>query len=134
MRRNLHVRRFLCSKRHSSASSSQWNGYEAAQRWPLLFIIFSNSIEPIVPTQNTECLYAQKEKWALDSNLGGKVAIAERHISEKASRRIARFAFTVVRFVCFMFFSLRFVRFYGLQPHFFPRPDSEEFPKIAILM
>lgn len=55
------------------------------------------NVDMLVIRENTECLYVQKERWAMDSNLGGKVAIAERYISEKASRRIARLAFTVAR-------------------------------------
>jgi homoisocitrate dehydrogenase len=52
--------------------------------------VISNSINMLIIRENTECLYVKKEYEKMTDK--GRVAIAERHISEYASRRIARLA------------------------------------------
>ncbi|KAL9644247.1 hypothetical protein ABK040_005708 [Willaertia magna] len=52
----------------------------------------SKGIDMMIVRENTECLYVKREK-LIDDPEKGKVAIAERIISEKASKRIARVAF-----------------------------------------
>eukprot|EP01010_Urceolus_cornutus_P004707 NODE_765_length_1355_cov_285.783308_g580_i0.p1 GENE.NODE_765_length_1355_cov_285.783308_g580_i0~~NODE_765_length_1355_cov_285.783308_g580_i0.p1 ORF type:complete len:399 (-),score=119.92 NODE_765_length_1355_cov_285.783308_g580_i0:158-1297(-) len=65
-----------------------------------------NNVNMVVVRENTECLYVGKERYLPGTGLG-KVAVSERHISEKASLRVARFAFNLAR-------SRRGV---GRQPH-----------------
>jgi homoisocitrate dehydrogenase len=50
------------------------------------------NVDIVVVRENTECLYVGKEKLATSAG-SGKLAIAERHISEKASKAIAKVAF-----------------------------------------
>jgi len=56
-----------------------------------------NNVDMVVIRENTECLYICKERYTTEATSMGKTAIAERHISEKASLRIARFAFQTAR-------------------------------------
>lgn len=48
-------------------------------------------IDMLIVRENTECLYVKRER--IETGLQGKVAIAERVISERASTRIANMAF-----------------------------------------
>ena len=56
-----------------------------------------SNVDMVVVRENTECLYVGKERYANEIMGKGKVVVSERHISEKASLRIARFAFTLAR-------------------------------------
>jgi len=53
---------------------------------------FKKPIDLLIVRENTECLYVKKEKLTTDSD-GKRIAIAERHISEKASKRIGHMGF-----------------------------------------
>ncbi|KAG2387715.1 hypothetical protein C9374_001309 [Naegleria lovaniensis] len=50
-------------------------------------------IDMLIVRENTECLYIKKEKLSVDPQSGEKIAIAERLITERASKRIAEMAF-----------------------------------------
>jgi homoisocitrate dehydrogenase len=56
-----------------------------------------NNVDMVVVRENTECIYVRNERLSMEATGKGKLAICERHISEKASSRIARFAFQLAR-------------------------------------
>lgn len=55
---------------------------------------FKKPIDLLIVRENTECLYVKREKLSVDSD-GNRVAVAERIITEKASKRIGKMAFNL---------------------------------------
>jgi homoisocitrate dehydrogenase len=59
---------------------------------PLDLIGTRSNVNMLVVRENTECLYVNRERLTTAPGVG-KLAIAERQVSEKASKRIAKLAF-----------------------------------------
>ena len=53
----------------------------------------TKNIDMLIVRENTECLYIKKEKLTVDPVTGEKTAVADRLITERASKRIAKMAF-----------------------------------------
>ena len=60
---------------------------------PVVSSSLQQPIDMLIIRENTECLYVKRERESRDPATGLRVAIAERQISEFASRRIAKVAF-----------------------------------------
>uniref|UniRef100_A0A6U7TS17 Isopropylmalate dehydrogenase-like domain-containing protein n=1 Tax=Eutreptiella gymnastica TaxID=73025 RepID=A0A6U7TS17_9EUGL len=71
-----------------------WANLRPMRSVPLDVVGGRNNVDMIVVRENTECLYAGKERYT-QSSTSGKMAVAERVVSEKASKRIARLAFEI---------------------------------------
>lgn len=53
----------------------------------------AKGIDMLIVRENTECLYIKKEKLTVDPTTGEKTAVADRLITERASKRIAEIAY-----------------------------------------
>lgn len=53
------------------------------------------TVDMVIVRENTECLYIKKETIADDPATGGKIAIAHRQITSRASERIGRMAYEI---------------------------------------
>jgi homoisocitrate dehydrogenase len=53
------------------------------------------TVDMVIVRENTECLYIKKETIADDPSTGGKIAVAHRQITSRASERIGRMAYEI---------------------------------------